>query len=209
MIVANDQVEDYEIENLMPLTQEENNEQLLNEDRIENNDVNDDVVVDNQEGLDVVIEDNIVSEEDDIVDPNDEEDEESNVNQQDENDNDNIEDVAVVANIDDEAEPVNEYMNNRPRKTCAGAGVERMQVNYDRKGHAYQRQFNLIHNGKLNTKGNEDSDVTHVLMQVACNVMFTQMNSRPELKKCAQMPIKQGVKIFGQAAVAAMTKEFS
>ena len=160
-IEKHEQIGDEHVNNIddmndaIPLIKEENNNQLMIEDEHEDNNANNDLIVDNGEGLDIVVEDNIVSDEDDIVDPSEEEDEESSSNDQHDDDHNNVEDIAVIANIDDESEPTNEYLNNRPRRKGAGAGVERLQMNHDGKEYTAQREFNLVNNGILNGKDGE------------------------------------------------------
>ena len=46
-------------------------------------------------------------------------------------------------------------------------------------------------------------------MQTACNVIFTQISVKVELKTYVQIPIKQRIKLFGHATVTAIIKEFS
>ena len=71
------------------------------------------------------------------------------------------------------------------------------------------REFNLTSNGVLGDTSIQQDMMSDSLMNIACDVIFTQMHTKPELKKYAQMPAKKGIKVFGQAAVAAMIKEFS
>ena len=168
-------------------------------DHIENEQMNDNHAMDNQlpmennneEGLDAVIEDNIVSDEDDIVDPIEEEVQEDTDDDLNENADNHEEDVAIVANIDDDPEPINQHTSDRPRRTAAGAGVERLQMDPHGKGYTTRREFNLMNNGMMNEKSDNIDEMEHMLMQVACDVIFTQMSSKPELKKYAQMPAKQ------------------
>ena len=70
-------------------------------------------------------------------------------------------------------------------------------------------QEDNVDNSVLSSEDNGSDNMSYMLMQVACNVIFTQMPTKSELKKYAQMSAKRGIKIFGQAAVAVMIKEFS
>ena len=95
----------------------------------------------------------------------------------------------------------NEYRNDRPRRTNAGAGVERLQMDTHCKEYGTTREFNLLHN---DASGNIKPIDKDDLMETAYEVIFTQMSIKPKLKKYAQMYAKRGFKVFGQAAVAAM-----
>ena len=199
-----------EMNDYIPMIEDENNDELPINNNNEDDNLNDIVNHNNEEGLDAVIEDNIISDEDDTFDPIDEEIEE-NTDYCNQGEDNHEEDVAVVANIDDEPqpEPVNQYMSDRPRRTGAGAGVERLQLDPNKKGYREKREFNLMNNGVLNKKNSNIDKIEHMMMQIAYDVIFTQMSSKLELKKYAQIPAKQGIKLFGQVAVAAMIKEFS
>ena len=171
-----------EMDDYIPMIEDENNDELPINNNNEDDNLNDNFNNNNEEGLDAVIEDNIVSDEDDIVDPIDEEIEE-NTDYCNQGEDNHEEDVAVVANIDDEPQPqpVNQYMSDRPRRTGAGAGVERLQLDPNKKGYTEKREFNLMNNGVLNKKNSNIDKTEHMMMQIAYDVIFTQMSSKPEL----------------------------
>ena len=109
--------DDHELDNQVPLIEAENDDQLPIEDNNEDHDINDNVNDNNREGLDAVIEDHIVSDKDDIIDPSEEEDQEDSDDHHDQEVDDDDKDMTVVANINDDPEPVNQYISNRPRRT--------------------------------------------------------------------------------------------
>ena len=87
-------------------------------------------IQDNEEGVIVVAENNIVSEEESFVKNEEEEDLNNSLDTQEDL---NAEEV-VVANIDDH-EPEQSATQTRPRRTNAGAGVERIQMEFTGKGY--------------------------------------------------------------------------
>jgi hypothetical protein len=160
----------------------------------ENNAVEDNIDFDHAEGLYAIIEDNIVSDEDDIVDTDaDKEDDEStDAEAQEEKHED--ENMALVVNIDDNVDAI--PSNDRPRRSNAGAGIERIQMDFSGKGYGAKREFNFITNG-INTKCKVKEHDTISLMKIACDVIFTQMS------------VNAGIKKHGEAAVAAMIKKYT
>ena len=149
-------------------------------------------IQENDEGVIIVEEDHIVSEEESFVESEDEEGINSVVDTEEEPDA--VE--AVVANIDDEEEPGQSVAQSRPRRLNAGAGVERLQMDFTGKGYDARREFNFVTNGK-NNKISQEAMSQHTYMQMATDVIFTQMSAR------------EGIKKHGQAAIAAMIKEFT
>ena len=150
---------------------------------------NDIPVRNNDEGLIVIPEDNIVSEEKFSIEPDDDDDAESS--------DICTEEEVVVADIDDEesghAEP---FEVGRPKRANAGAGVERLQMDFHGKGYGAKREFHFVTNGQeTNAQSSDMSQCTY--MQKACDVIFTQMSANVGFKK------------YGQPAIAAIVKEFT
>ena len=187
-------------EDVPSLENEEEHEVGIEDDDGIDDDVDNEIVIEPEDGLDVVPEENIVSDEDDIVEPEEEHTDEDDDNNGEASDDD----VAIVANIDDNVEE--NAIRNRPRRANAGAGVERLQMDTHGQGYNVRREFNLTNCGDHDNGAN--NKVEYTFLSTACEVLFTQMTTQPELKRYAQMSAKQGFKIFGQAAVAAMVKEF-
>ena len=101
-------------------------------------------------------------------------------------DSDNTNHIEMVAELDDNEETTDEYRNNRPRRTNAGGGIERLQMDSNSKTYGTSREFNLLNNG-ASKKSNIDEQ--EAFMQTACNVIFTQMSTEPKLNsthKCLQ-----------------------
>ena len=154
-----------------------------------------------EEGLIIVPEDNIVSEEEDFVESEDDElsDRETRENFEVENEE------VVVADLEDNTEP-SQNTSTRPRRANAGAGVERLQMGFNGKGYGAQREFNLVMN-KREEKG-DLSKLSHAsFMQVVCDVIFAQTATSGNQKK--QMSATKGFETYGEAAVAAIIKEFT
>ena len=89
----------------------------------------------------------------------------------------------------------------RPKRQCAGAGVERLEMSLDNsKEYAYVKEnkysFTMNSSDHPFIRGNKS------FMSVAANVLFTQVNEH------AQMSYKAGVKRFGDRALAAMISEY-
>ena len=141
---------------------------------------------DDDEGLIFAPEDNIVSDDEPFI----------------EDEVDSVDDVREVAQVHEVTEEVTvadaddtHVTNSRPRRTNAGAGVERLQMDFHGKGYQAKREYNLATNSS-ETKG-EVGDSTDRYMKLACDVIFTQMTA------------KKGFKQYGAKAVAAMIKEFT
>ena len=101
-----------------------------------------------------------------------------------------------MADIDDEIEQAVPAEEGRPRRVNAGAGVERIQMDFRGQGYGAKREFNFVMNGKKETANQHDM-MQHNYMQTACDVVFTQMSANAGFKK------------YGEPAVAAMIKEFT
>lgn len=100
----------------------------------------------------------------------------------------------IVADIDDNVPSIEVEHNIRPRRANAGAGVERIQMDFHGKGYGAKREFNFLTNGDTK-QTNSEHNIQDTYMQMACNVIFTQMNAN------------KGIKKYGEPAVAAMIKE--
>ena len=161
---------------------EEQND-FINDDEIEQNDNQNE----NDDGLIIVPEDNIVSDDETFI--------ESEVDPMDDvgmvASQDNAADEVIVADVDDT--PVG---NDRPRRANAGQGIERLQMDFKGKGYQTKREFNFITNGIKEVQDASGDDVKSY-MKLACDVIFTQMTA------------KKGFKKHGAKAFAAMIKEFT
>jgi len=103
----------------------------------------------------------------------------------------NTTEEVIVAGVDDAP-----AVYSRPRRLNAGAGVERLQMDFQGKGYQAKREYNFTTNSTNEGQGEVGSDVESY-MKLACDVIFTQMTA------------KKGFKQFGAKAVAAMIKEFT
>ena len=115
----------------------------------------------------IVEEDHIVSEEESFVESEEEEDIHGAVDIEERPDAEE----AIIANIDDEDEPEQSVAQSRPRRSNAGAGVERMQMDFAGKGYGARREFNFSTNGKINKISQDVSQ--HTYMQIATDTIFT------------------------------------
>ena len=102
---------------------------------------------------------------------------------------------AIIANIDDEEESEQSVAQSRPRRLNAGAGVERIQMEFTGKGYGARRELNFVTNRKINKISQEVSQ--HTCMKITTDNIFTQMSARKGFKK------------HGKAAVAAIIKEYA
>ena len=135
-----------------------------NEDQLEQPDPD---MQDNEEGVIVVAEDNIVSEEESFVENEEKEDLNNSLDTQEDL---NAEEV-LVANIDDH-EPEQPATQTKPRRTNARTSVKRIQMEFTGKGYGAQREFHFVTNGKTTKiSGEEMSQRTY--MQMATDVIFT------------------------------------
>ena len=66
----------------------------------------------------------------------------------------------VVADLDDVHEPA-PTANTRPRRTNAGAGVERLQMSFSGQGYGAKREFNLVTNGTTESEKQTNQHNTH------------------------------------------------
>ena len=124
------------------------------------------VLEENDEGLMMIHEDNIVSEEEDFT--------EEDIESEEEVQTDEIKNVpAVVAELDDI--PILDTSNStsRPRRANTGAGVERLQMDFSGKGYGARREFNFVTNEKKEKLSQSDL-LQHSFMQVAYDVILSQ-----------------------------------
>ena len=98
----------------------------------------------------------------------------------------------TVADVDDTT-----FTNSIPRRANAGAGVERLQMDFHGKGYQAKQEYNFITNSASKETNGGAGDSTDTYTKLACEVVFTQMTA------------KKGFKQFGTKAVAAMIKEFT
>ena len=162
---------------------EEEQNVFINDDEVDH----DDNEGENDEGLLIIPEDNIVS--DDEIFIEDEEDTACGVNTT--APQTNTAEEVIVAGVDDA--PV---LNKRPRRANAGAAVERLQIDFHGKGYQAKQEYNLVMNGVKDGSNVEDSDIKRYI-NLACDVMSTQMSA------------KRGIKRFGARAIAALVEEFT
>jgi hypothetical protein len=116
------------------------------------------------------------------------------------NDQDEVDDVMTEDNVD----KLEGRANERPRRENAGAGVERLEMSFGTKEYASQskKQFTMKGVQGIAEKTNSTLSKERTYMDIATNVMFTQMS------EYSQMSAKAGIKRFGEQAVAAMWKEY-
>ena len=105
---------------------------------------------------------------------------------------DKITEEVTVADVDDTT-----FTNSIPRRANAGAGVERLQMDFHGKGYQAKQEYNFITNSASKETNGGAGDSTDTYTKLACEVVFTQMTA------------KKGFKQFGTKAVAAMIKEFT
>ena len=89
----------------------------------------------------------------------------------------------------------------RPKRQCAGAGVERLEMSLDNsKEYTYvkEKKYSFAMNSSKHPFIRGDKS----FMSVAANVLFTQVLEH------AQMSAKAGIKRFGDRALAAMISEY-
>ena len=175
-----------------PVTEDETS---LSEDEEEqdmpingNEEVRDEILDEDNEGLLFVPEDNVVSDDEMFI----------------ENDTDTVDDLGAVVQTNEDPEEVvvadvndGPAENSRPRRANAGAGVERLQMDFQGKGYGAKREFNFTTNGTNTGAKGEVINSADSYMKLACDVVFTQMTA------------KRGFKEYGAKAVAAMVKEFT
>ena len=161
----------------------------------------DDFIPNNEDGMIVLPEENIVSEEEDFVETEyGEHDDDTHVPEHGEHDDDtHVPEVAMeeslvaVAPLDDME--IKTVGSTRPKRSNSGAGVEIIQMDFSGKGYGAKRQFTLVTNGVKVHPNTTKEEYTY--MKTALDVVFTQMTANAGIKK------------FGEPAVAAMIKEFS
>ena len=152
----------------------------------------------NNEGFVVIYEDNVVRKEEVFVEEEDEDDKDRLTSK-----DSNV--PAMVEELDDQREG---EVASRPRRTNAEAGVERIQMEFGRKGYGAKRGFILVNNGEVGKKL-EHVDKTRTYMDVACNVVFVQVDNTIDPQRHNKMSDKASFKKYGQEAVASMIKEYT
>ena len=115
----------------------------MQEEIVPQNDNQDNNIQEDDEGLVVVRNDNIVSEQEDFIEESEDEDAPTGESEP--------EGTTVVAALDDNTEIDTIQQNSRPRRTNIGSGVDRLHMCFEGKGYGSQREFNLITNGKTET----------------------------------------------------------
>ena len=113
-----------------------------------------------------------------------------------------------MAEIDDDPAPMSHNISTRSRRANAGAGIDRIQMDFQGKVYEARSEFNFVMNEKKQhpVKAKTENDTC---MKIACEVIFTQMAKSKSEKKYGHMSAKAGFKKFDQAAVAVMIKEFT
>ena len=133
--------------------------------------------------MNIIPDDHIVSEEDDYDEYMNEEEETDQSYS--ENDDNTEPEVEAVANLDDDVET--ETMTGRPKRSNTGSGIDRLQMNFDNAKYKSIKQLNFTTIGKTSeTDHHINKDTTY--LQLACNVIFTQMAKFKKDQKYAQMP---------------------
>ena len=134
----------------------------------------------NEDGMIVLLVENIISDEEGLVESEDEEAEfDAYVPEV------AIEDrvVAIAALDDEETDVVN---HTRPRRENIGAGVESMQMNFSRKGYGSKCEFNFTTNGiKVNPNTDNLANSTSYV-ELALDIIFTQMSANAGFKKIGE-----------------------
>ena len=127
----------------------------------------------------------------------------------------------VVEDVDEKEDDANENIDqtrtDRPRRSNAGQGVDRLEMHFGGKSYQHfpQKQMTMVGN-KMNRQERKrhlsflqkqakklDKRNNSQYLQSAMNVMFTQIED-----EFAQIPAHEGIKKYGEQAVAAMIKEF-
>ena len=104
------------------------------------------------EGIIIVPEDNLVSEEEYFVENEDESEDLIDADPP----NTSVEEEVIVADIDNSTEQGEPVDQGRPRRANAGAGVERFQIDVNGKGYGAKREFSFVVNGKSEKVKSED-----------------------------------------------------
>ena len=116
-----------------------------------------------------------------------------------------IDEIAVVSDIDDKIETDSLTFSNTLRRSNVGARVERIQMEFSGKWYRAKWEFNFTTN--IRRTDNAQTDMSSdTLMKGACDVVSTQMSSKDDQKKYAQMTPNDAIKKIGQAVVSAIVK---
>ena len=133
------------------------------------------MVPNNDDGLIIIPEDHIVSEEDYFM----EEDEDDSETGEDEPTIPANAEEVVVADLDDNIEAV--PCNTRPKRVNAGAGVERLQMDFSGKEYGTKREFYFVTNGEqVKLEAREPESTSY--MKMSCDVIFTQISANAGIK---------------------------
>jgi hypothetical protein len=107
------------------------------------------------------------------------------------NDENTEPEVEAVANLD--ADIGTETITGRPKRSNAGSGIDRLQMSFDNTEYKSAKQFNFTTIGKaLETDHRINREITY--LQLACNVLFTQMAKFKKGQKYAHIPATSGIK---------------
>ena len=83
--------------------------------------------------------------------------------------------------------------NTRPRRDNAGAGVERLQIDFSGKRYGTKREFNFVTNGEhVKLEAGEHDEASY--MKMACDVIFTQMTANAGIKKHEESVVAEMIK---------------
>ena len=183
---------------LLPFEENDNNNYITDNGEKDTNDEetedNDDIEIDNDNDHQGNLDDDIMEEN------NEEQGADNNGDNNDDND-DNQETDEILQDDNNEEIEVELNANGRPRRQCAGAGVERLEMSFDN-----NKQYSSVR--QRNNQFVMQSDKHPLIrgdksfMSVAANFLFTQVLEH------AQISAKAGIKRFGERAVAAMISEY-
>ena len=138
-----------------------------------NEEVRDEIIDEDNEGLLFVPEDNVVSDDETFI----------------ENDTDTVDDLGAVVQTNEDLEEVvvadvddGPAENSRPRRANAGAGFERLQMDFQGKGYEAKREYNFTSNSTNTGEKGEVINSADSYMKLACDVVFTQMTAKRGFK---------------------------
>ena len=156
------------------------------------------------ENVDILLENNLVENNDasSIIHEQEKENDEMTNDNDDEtpNNNNDDNDYGATQNDEDNEHVENEQhedvVNERPQRSNAGQGVQRLQPSFDGKIY-HDKKIMQYTQYNCSDERNESKNENVSYMRKAVDVVFTQMTA------------KRGIKLFGEKAVAAMVKEFT
>ena len=100
---------------------------------------------------------------------------------------------ATVADLDDAPVP-----NDRSRRTNAGKGLGRLQMDFQGKGYQSKREHNFITNSASTEGKGEASNSVESYTKLACDVIFTRMTAKRDFKQCSSKAVAIMIKEFTQ-----------